>query len=182
VHCPACENKRLNLQALEVGLGTLACDQCGGHWIQAFQYWKWLDAQGKNLPEKPESETAALTVCDGDEARVCPECTRILIRCKVGRGLAFYLDRCTNCGGIWFDQNEWAVLKSRNLHDDVHFVFSQSWQDRNSREEATAAEDAWFVAQFGEQRMAEIKAFRAWLQTQEHASSVIRFLSERSAG
>jgi Zn-finger nucleic acid-binding protein len=179
MNCPHCEDERLFAHTLEEKLVSMACHACGGHWIQSFQYWKWLDAHGKNLPEKPMGEATALEVRDGEHARVCPECSKILIRCKVGRGIEFYLDRCTNCGGIWFDKNEWQVPKSRNLHDDAHFVFSKSWQDRLIQDERVVRQEIWFLEEFGTEKYEELKQFRAWLQIQAHRSAVIAFLGDR---
>lgn len=177
MNCPNCQEARLTAYSLEENLNTLVCGHCSGQWVQSFQYWKWLDSHGNNLPEKPVEDTATLVVEDVDHARVCPECSTILMRCRVGHGIDFYLDRCTNCGGIWFDKNEWEVLKSRNLHDDVHFVFSKSWQDRVIQDERRTLQMGWFVDQFGAEKFEEIKKFKAWLDGQEHRSAVIGFLS-----
>ena len=179
MNCPHCSDERLFTNTLEENLVSMECPGCAGHWIESYQYWKWLDAHGKDLPEKPEKETANLDVLDGDHARICPECCQILARHKVGHGIDFYLDRCRNCGGFWFDKNEWEVLKSRNLHDNAHFIFSRSWQYQLLREGQESQRARWFVEKFGEEKYGEIKRFKHWLQTEEHHSAVIGFLSEK---
>lgn len=182
MNCPNCKDSRLVPHALETDLNTEECGGCGGHWIGAVHYWRWLDSHGSDLQENPATEHADLEVLDGDSARVCPECKRILARSRVGHGLDFYVDRCIECGGIWLDRNEWLVLKSRNLHDDIHRIFSRSWQDRNLRAEQEAYRERWLKEVFGEERLAYMKEFRAWLRTQEHQGAIHSFLSEKGGG
>ena len=59
MNCPRCKTAVLRSGSLEENLQTQACQDCGGHWVQAFQYWRWLDAHGPNLPEKPAGDTDA---------------------------------------------------------------------------------------------------------------------------
>lgn len=182
MNCPNCGEVRLVPQSLEANLVSLMCNDCGGHWIQSFQYWKWLDSNGGNLPEKLADGHVQYDLADGDKARICPECTRILVRCKVGHGIDFYLDRCSHCGGIWFDRDEWAVLKVRNLHDDAHFIFSRSWQDQVLRQEREESRERWFERTLGAEDFQKVREFRDWIQKQEHRSAVVRYITEGWTG
>ena len=126
--CVLCGNQ-MTLIDLDENLKGLRCVECGGTWIKANAYWKWLKSHDGTLPEKPESETAPLPVEDTCNMKICPDCGHFLTKRKVGHGISFHIDRCQCCGGIWLDKNEWEVLKSRNLHDEIHFIFSQEWQE-----------------------------------------------------
>jgi len=58
-----------------------------------------------------------LPVNDIIQAKICPDCGRILIKYRVDNSLDFYVEHCGNCNGIWFDKNEWDNIKLNNLHD-----------------------------------------------------------------
>ncbi len=116
-------------------LKAYRCSKCEGYWIKGFQYWKWLKAHGDTIPEKSVEFTVDLPASDSKQAKVCIECGHLMLRNKVGHGIPFYLDRCSACGGVWFDKNEWDVLKSRNLHDEIHLIFTSAWQADNREKE-----------------------------------------------
>jgi Zn-finger nucleic acid-binding protein len=155
----------------------LVCDECGGQWIKSFQYWKWLRAHAQNLPEKPAEEGAQLPISDSTEAKLCPECGHILSRNRVGHGVDFWIDRCASCGGFWFDKNEWDILKSRNLHDDVHFIFSTAWQHAIIEEERRAASERRFEDLIGEEDTARVRAFKEWVSTHRERSKIMAYLA-----
>lgn len=127
--CPKCRTANLATKELEDSLTASECEKCNGIWIKASHYWRWLKAHGDILPEKPEEHTATLCSDETKEIKICPDCGHFLTRRKVGHGIDFHIERCATCGGIWLDKNEWEVLKSRNLHDEIHFVFSTTWQE-----------------------------------------------------
>jgi Zn-finger nucleic acid-binding protein len=154
MNCPRCKSTTLVPEDLEPGLAGLKCRQCGGRWIEGSRYLGWVAAQGQQLAEKPPAEGVELPVTESDKAKLCPECGRFLTRAKVGHAVGFHLERCANCGGIWTDANEWEVLKSRNLHDNLHFIFSGAWQAEVMRQERKRLGDVDFT---------EVKRVRAWL-------------------
>lgn len=176
MRCPVCKTTALQAQDLEENLRTLRCGRCKGHWVQAFQYWRWLEQQGREAPERPADETAALPVKDS-QAKLCPECGRILWHCRVGHGLDFYIDRCSNCGGLWFDSNEWQVLKSRNLHDDVHFVFSGAWQYRVREDERAESVEQRLLRMLGEADLGEARRIKAWIDAHPQRELLRSFLA-----
>jgi Zn-finger nucleic acid-binding protein len=176
MQCPVCKNYSLAADEPEKGLITQHCSHCGGRWIASYQYWKWKEASGKSLPEKPAEAGEALPVEDSTQAKLCPECGHFLRRYPVGHGIAFGLDRCGNCGGTWFDHNEWENLKRRNLHDDVHKIFSEIWQSQVRDTEHQQAMTAFYREKFGEadyQKMLEIKE---WIDNHPHQAELKAFL------
>lgn len=113
---------------------------------------------------------------DSKSAKVCTECHHILLHCRVGHGLSFALDRCTHCGGMWFDRNEWDVLKSRNLHGSAHTIFSPVWQRKvHEQERLTRAERRWEKL-LRENDLAEIKRIKAWLEAHPQRELLFSFL------
>ncbi len=131
--CPRCEAHRFSLVSLDEGLSARECGNCGGHWLPSFQYWRWLEKHGPNLPEKPKEEGFDAPTEGLDRAMICPECEHILVKAAAGHDLTFRVDRCYHCGGIWLDANEWEALKSRNLHDDIHLMYTQTWRKREGK-------------------------------------------------
>lgn len=163
MNCPHCHAEPLTAHALEPGLAAQQCPACRGTWVEAADYWIWLRAQGKNLPARPAAEDAPLPLADSDRAMLCPSCGHILLRYKVGHAITFLLDHCTFCGGVWFDANEWEVLKSRNLHDDVHIMFSDVWQARIAQEEHAQEQRRILDEKFGVEDLAEVRRIKDWL-------------------
>lgn len=172
MNCPICKTVPLADAELEPGLASHACAQCGGQWVGQDTYFAWVEAQGPNLPEKTPETAAQLPVNETARAKLCPSCGRFLTRARVGHGVGFQLDRCATCGGIWFDANEWQILRDRNLHDDVHFVFSAAWQADVVRQERDAQRERLMAQKLGEADWAEIKRIRAWLDAHAKRSEL----------
>ncbi|MEX0654412.1 MAG: zf-TFIIB domain-containing protein [Phycisphaeraceae bacterium] len=165
MRCPACQQGQLTRDELDANLITSACTACGGHWVRAFQYWKWRERQGASLPPiEPEGDLAGSAERDSGAGKRCPECGTFLIRRQVGKGFAFHLDRCGHCGGLWFDRDEWATLKQHHLHDDVHFVFTEAWQAERRREQQEQAEQRRLREQLGEADLARLHEVRQWIE------------------
>jgi Zn-finger nucleic acid-binding protein len=175
--CPVCATTSLESLDPNALPQRLVCGRCGGQWIKAFQYWKWLKAHGENLPEKPPQEGKSLPVSDSTAAKLCPECGHFLRRSKVGHGIDFHVDRCTACGGIWFDKNEWEILESRNLHDDVHFIFSSAWQHGVVKEEQRQDYEKRVEAILGKEAFARVKEFKAWVESHPRHHTIKAFLA-----
>lgn len=176
--CPVCKTVELQNEDLLENLIAKACKQCEGRWIPSFQYWRWLDKHGDTLPEKPKEEAEPLPVEDSGAGKLCPECGHFLTRRKVGHGIDFCLDRCNNCGGIWFDKNEWEVLLSRNLHDEVHYVFSSSWQKQVREDETAQLFEERIEKILGPEDYAKIKDITTWIHSHPHKSTIVSYILE----
>ena len=174
--CPVCVENTLYFRELEANLHSSQCSKCNGVFISAYQYEEWLRLHGENLPEKPPDEGVKLVSGETPGAKFCPECKCMLMKYKVGHNLGFSLNRCGHCGGVWFDRNEWEILKSRNLHDDVHLMFSQAWQSAVRREESNAAMDEILRKQLGDADLAEIRRIKSWLQTHPRSAELYAYL------
>ena len=124
-YCPVCNQSPLKKLNLEEGLAAKNCDTCCGHWLSRSSYMKWLKLQPEIVSEKPLSEFS-LETNETQRAKLCPNCEKILLRYNIGHGLHFSVDHCGSCGGIWLDGNEWAILKKKGLHDEIHKIFSTS--------------------------------------------------------
>lgn len=135
--CPICHIHSLNEVDLEAGLSAYQCNHCFGHWLPSENYWEWLDSReqqqkqsSRPAPIKLNVGQSLLPVVDNCTANFCADCSRLMTKTKVGRGLNFYIDRCGHCHGVWLDQNEWENLKQMDLHYQIHYMFSSAWQHR----------------------------------------------------
>lgn len=175
--CPVCPGKALHPHVLTEDLVSSKCDACGGQWINSFQYWKWLEAHPSNSSRSYSSLTLQ---GEGDEtarAKVCPECQHILTRHRVGHAVNFTLDRCGNCGGMWFDRNEWDILQNSELRDQIHLVFSATWQSRVREESARIHLEELFAKKIGEEDYSRLKEMKCWLDGHPHRDDLIHFLN-----
>ncbi|MGK7924001.1 MAG: zf-TFIIB domain-containing protein [Spirulina sp.] len=176
--CPVCRTSELTSVNLEEYLQAQTCPQCEGNWISAEDYQQWLDKHGETLPQKePE---ISFDLKDNTKAKLCPQCQRILIKYKVGHGVDFFLDHCSSCNGVWFDKNEWKALKERNLHDEVHYIFTKSWQKKIRDEEVREMLDSMYVTKFGKETYEEAKRIRAWLEEQPETMTLLAFLGDEN--
>jgi Zn-finger nucleic acid-binding protein len=175
MNCPVCKTFALEPATLEANLTASTCANCGGHWISGKEYWKWMDVHGENLPERlPAGDEPE--VHDSAGPKICPEDGHFLRAYRTGHDLAFDLDHCASCYGIWFDHNEWEVLKGRNLHDEVHYFFSEAYQAGIFKEEHAAIRRKALAERFGEQDFAEILRIKRWIDGHPKRRELLAFL------
>ena len=176
--CPVCKITRMETVEIEPELYTLTCSGCGGHWIQSFRYWQWRNQHGSYLLEKPPDLADSADLREPSVPKLCPECVTILIPHRVGHGLAFRLDRCGNCGGMWFDRSEWEALKARNLHDDVHRIFNAVWQREVLEAEKADTRERRLATILGEADLSEIHRVREWINRNPRRETLLAFLMQ----
>jgi Zn-finger nucleic acid-binding protein len=181
IKCPVCLDVLLSDQLLDEQLSAKRCARCGGSWLHAQDYWDWLERQkngsASSAPVEPTSVVPApVVIADATLARRCPECGHFLTHAKVGHGVLFHLDRCGTCGGLWFNAGEWPALRERQLHTQVHFVFSAAWQARIVREELMVAREAIVREKIGAADLDEIKRVKQWLDAHPHRAELYAYL------
>lgn len=176
MNCPVCKTSDLSAIELEEDLPVHVCADCDGHWISGRGYHDWLQRRGETLPERAY-EGPEITVGDTQQAKICPECSRILLRYNVGRGTGFAIDHCGACNGVWLDRGEWDALKGRNLHDEVNRIFTAPWQSQARREERRQNLDHIYARRFGDD-YDEIKRVRQWLESHPERDRLLAFLTD----
>lgn len=178
MQCPVCKTKSCSPIYLEEKLKAASCKGCGGHWISHRNYTTWLRQQSDSQQEGPEGPFSEFefSVNDVQDAKLCPDCAKILLKYKVGNGLDFFVDHCPGCGGIWLDTNEWKALKRRNLHDDIQKIFSTSWQSKVRGDKMARMLEQVYTNRFGDESYERAKAIRQWLETHPQKKAIIAFL------
>jgi Zn-finger nucleic acid-binding protein len=179
MNCPVCKNISLQIEDLGENLMARACEQCQGLWIPSSQYWQWSQTH----PAKPEVESApqitSVPEHESVKPKLCPECGHFLTRKKVGHGVGFSLERCTSCGGIWLDKNEWEVLRSRNLHTQIHFIFSDSWQKQVQQEETKEIREKRIEQILGHADYEKLQNVMNWINSHPNKATILSCLIEK---
>ena len=176
MQCPICKDQTLHAKQVEDGLNAFQCGKCAGRWIGSFHYWKWKDASGKTISDDSTASDNKLPVNDNKSAKLCPECGSFLRHFPVGHGVEFGLDRCGNCGGMWFDENEWESLKREKLCEDTHKIFSQIWQNQVRSDQHQSALKDLHIEKFGQADYNKILDVKEWISNHPLQSELRAFL------
>lgn len=176
--CPACQHRGFQRVSLAPDLPALRCRGCGGHWLQARHYRRWLDARpaskGRPAPDHPGDSDAL-----GDDSRpgkLCPDDGHFLVHRRVGRDIPFHLDRCGYCGGVWFDRGEWELLRSHGLHNDLHLIFTDAWQAKLRQEKRRDTERQRLIDAVGEQDYRRLVQVRDWVAHHPKRHELLSYL------
>lgn len=175
--CPICKTKRLTAEVREEILDVSTCNPCGGLFVQGRDYQDWKAKREFEASVELEDE---ITLTSGEEAgaKICPCCFRIMSKYKVNQKFDFHLDRCSACGGIWFDKNEWEILSQHKLHDELSEIFTASYQ-RYLREMASRKTmEKLYIDRFGDADYSEIKRVRLWLETHPMKDQLLNYLND----
>lgn len=179
MNCPVCLKEALFKETVEGSLTMRRCPSCEGKWLSSKDYFAWQGSLDAITPETGYSDiNHDVTVTDSTQAKLCPECGRILIQFNVGHGINFCLDHCNTCNGVWFDRNEWEVLRGKNLHDEIHMIFTTSWQKEIKREERHAYFDAVYRSSFGAD-YDRIRDIKVWIDNHDLKPSILAFLTDQ---
>lgn len=142
MRCP--KNKKIELidDRLTADLAVKCCPDCKGTWIPSDEYEAWQQRQVQgSLEQLPSILDVDYVQSPFDaKAALCPECNRYLARARVGVKTPFYVERCSQCGGIWCDYGEWDILTKLGLNTIVQQLFTSEWQTRSKEREQSERE------------------------------------------
>ena len=123
--CPKCKTVELNQSNHH---SPYYCSECGGLWLQSSEKSALSDISIE------VSDTSSNTNDYDKKTGVCPSGHGVMIRAKVDIDEPFYLEKCTACGGIWFDKGEWRRIAENNLAENLDVIWLKSWQRKQSQE------------------------------------------------
>ena len=98
-----------------------------------------------------------------------------MIRYKVGHGFHFSIDRSIT-GGIWLDKGEWEALRARNFHDEIHYIFTESWQKNAIRDENERNYKNRLYQELGDEFMSELTQLKSVIMNHPQREKIIAFL------
>ena len=177
MNCPVCDGT-LEKSSRDEKLTVKECNKCGGEFIPSYQYYTWIQVEQKPLPAL-KVETPVQSPHDSAPGKICPECGGIMTRHKIGRGLEFHVDRCGQCAGIWLDQGEWELLKEKDFHDKIHYIFSSVWKGELREQEIVLDKEEATRARLGEENYQKVKDFKDWYDTQTEKSLIMAYLNNK---
>lgn len=175
MQCPLCQKQTMVLADLAPGLAGLTCGACAGVWVDRARYDAWRATLPGDLPETatPLREEVAET----RQAKICPQCGHLLLPYRVGHGLAFAIDYCGACGGIWCDPGEWDAIQAKNLHDNLHDIVSRHWQAAVRQAAVREAVEQTYVRHLGA-AYPKAREIKAWLHEQPQRDLIWAYLTE----
>jgi Zn-finger nucleic acid-binding protein len=168
--CPKCRSATL---ATFSGGGRAEhparCSQCRGVWVpRRASVFESLEDGG------PDSAGASSDA----HAGLCPKGHGLLRRARLDGDLGFALDRCSTCGGTWFDAGEWHEIASRQLLESLDDLWDPVKQ-RQARE--IKGLDRWrseMLATLGAKTMGELEDLARVLATHPDGVQALAFLQE----
>lgn len=129
MQCPKCLHHELTKQSYN---SPHICKACGGIWLHVE-----VGSDLAAISIEPMDPEADLNNHD-DKTGLCPAGHGIMIRAKVDIDEPFYLEKCTACGGIWFDKGEWLRIAESNLALSLSNIWSKSWQRKQGKDKGRA--------------------------------------------
>ncbi|MDY6805193.1 MAG: zf-TFIIB domain-containing protein [Cyanobacteriota bacterium] len=180
---PKC-NCELQPSILNDVISVQYCPESQGFWISSIDYEGWLRilpnwyGEEVTLPHQYMFEDFKPSAYDS-KAGLCPECGFYLSRAKINIKRPFYVERCMNCGGIWFDNGEWEILEQLGLHTRIKEIFSTRWQTqvRHNQHEVTARVS--LMEQLGEEIADYIFQLADILEDHPHGDAAATYLFRR---
>jgi len=168
MQCPKCKSQNLAKKSYNA---PHFCPECEGLWMQQ-----------KDFVKNPDLVTDLGTVTESANEQdkhtgVCPEGHGIMLRARVELDEPFYLERCTTCGGIWFDKGEWRRIVDNHLLPGLTDLWSATWQ--RQRQAAVSRERFLEMNResFGDEVYTSVIALAQMLKGHPLRQRVIAFLS-----
>ena len=175
---PVFPETEMQTECIEPGLSVHRCPKSGGVWIPLQSFLDWRESQPERLAAVPSGHVPRLADDALRRALICPESGRLLSRFKVGRGMAFHVDRSPVTGGMWLDAGEWETLKAHGLHVELNLVFTAGYQHQRRTEEYRQSLDTTFRNRIGAFDFGRVEEFKAWLEGHPKRRDILCYLSE----
>ncbi len=164
------------------GLKAMSCPSCKGNWVNGTDYFDWLDAKWQHAAAQTtttDEHPFAAPRPDSDAGKLCLDCGRFMRRVAVGHGKTYHLDRCTSCGGFWFDAQEWESLRASGLHREAHQVFTDAWQAEVRREARKDIAERRLTQRLGVEGLARLNEIKSWVAGHPRGAEIIASLTAK---
>ena len=177
MHCPSCKSPSLKPIKLSVNLPARKCLNCRGVLIDLLSYRSWSEDSPKSAPGAP----SATEVADNKRALVCPKCSRVMLKFKIGNTQANTIDVCGHCDEAWLDEGEWQLLEALALQDQLAAIFTEPWERRIRSEAVEASQRQRNMDTLGVEDFAEVERIAAWVAQHPKRSELIQFCAMKNA-
>lgn len=113
---------------------------------------------------------------DSKRALVCPKCSRVMLKFKIGGARPNMIDVCGHCDEAWLDEGEWQLLEALSLQNKLTAIFTEPWQRRIRLEGAATTQRRRNQKILGDEDFAELERILAWIEQHPKKSDLIRIL------
>ena len=173
MHCPSCNTSTvLKPVKLNSNLSARKCVECGGLLIDLIAYRVWRE----RWPESEVSTPNVTEVAENSKALLCPKCSGVMLKFKIGTDTPNTIDVCTHCSEAWLDEGEWELLGSLALQTKLTNIFTQPWQRRIRVEQVENSQARRNEALVGSEAMAKVVEIVAWVENHPKKDDVLRIL------
>lgn len=175
LHCPKCKDVSLEAPAAESGRPYI-CKSCGGMWLTKTEIERFTETGETGFFSASDSTDCAPNL--DERAGLCPSGHGLLTRARIDADPHFYLERCSRCGGVWFDCGEWDRLVETHLLDRLPEFWTSAWQraQRSATHESTFREIQ--KKRFGEAVFADLVRMANRLREHPLKGEALAFLRE----
>lgn len=179
--CPKCKAPTLNFLAMADLRRKLPgrpqrCSNCQGLWLKDHSEASALVELVEDGPLDSDEQGLGADARGG----LCPEGHGILIRARVDGEETFFLDRCSACGGIWFDAGELARIAERHLVDSLEMLWTSAWQRRQRQEQSREFYLSALENEVGSDLFCRLVEVAALIRTSAHRQQILAFLRQES--
>lgn len=173
--CPSCKSLLKPIK-LESSLPARKCIQCNGVLIDLLSYREWAEnydlKKEKNPPQLKEVE-------DTLNAKVCPKCSKIMLKFRIDGSSSNKVDVCTNCDEAWLDEGEWELLGSLSIQHKLNSIFTEPWQRNIRNNEAQVAYEQRFKEVLGLEQFQKLSEVKQWIDKHPNKADLIRYLLKK---
>lgn len=176
MHCPTC-NKSSTLKPVKLNgdLPARECAECHGILIDLLSYRAWREHRQEQQAESP----AVVDVSDNARAMLCPKCSRLMLKFRIGGETRNAIDVCLHCDEAWLDQGEWELLGALALQSKLTNIFTEPWQRRIKAEQNERFHAERNEALIGKTSLERIDAFLSWVEDHPNRDEVLRILRQK---
>lgn len=128
MNCPKCKDIGLRKKGYD---SPYNCNKCGGMWLEFDKLPKFFEKMSNEIQAEISENLNA------DKAGFCPSGHGLLTRAQVEDiNDPFYLEKCSTCGGIWFDNDGWLRILTLNLSGSINEIWCSSWQTQQRKKKS----------------------------------------------
>jgi Zn-finger nucleic acid-binding protein len=168
------------------GVPIHRCAECEGFWLMGNHYAHWQPTQTlreatAELLNPPSGQSPPLIPSLQDaRAALCPQCQHYLARAKVKYRTPFFLERCQECGGFWFDRGEWSILHKLGVSGSLEQFFDREWQMKLREQEASVKEWDSMVEKLGPELAQQVQQLAETLTHHAYGDYALAYLIRKA--
>jgi Zn-finger nucleic acid-binding protein len=127
MNCPACDNRLTPVTA--GGVTVDVCKSgCGGIWFDNFELPKLKDPLNFDATLLLQADYSGHVPVDFEKRRNCPKCPDIvMMRHFFSQRRQVQVDECPNCGGMWLDAGELAMIRKETAEESVYHAAGRDY-------------------------------------------------------